>query len=290
MVEKVDDAKHLVGLLSYDQSLKRPGFDASEPEVERFYDTYLPDVDVDALQTLDDGTTLLVVSPFIFRYCEADAALKALRNFFEEKEMDITVRFAALAQGESQTSKALLQRSLDADLKPQIVQDLADAVKLEREEHGSAATAIGQFWVIIYAIFCREYVYVGSAGTRKVSSKAKGEDLVKACNDLKAEKFLTAARALLKHRMNGHQRNLIAGSKNDSWKQLFSHLKREHGDKVHVGEIVIPMFAFLSDVDETKDEVVRDYGLGLEDQGIHIISELHERVRRRRRRPSWGRT
>ena len=106
--------------------------------------------------------------------------------------MDITVRFAALAQGESQTSKALLQRSLDADLKPQIVQDLADAVKLEREEHGSAATAIGQFWVIIYAIFCREYVYVGSAGTRKASSKAKGEELVKACNDLKAEEFLTA--------------------------------------------------------------------------------------------------
>ena len=288
MVEKVSGTDHLVGCLSY--SLKRPGFGASESQVDSFYDTHLPDVDTEALQDLDDGTTLLVVSPFVSRYCEVDAALKALRTFFEEKEMDITVRFAALAQGESQTSKALLQRRLDADLKPQIVQDLADAVKLEREEHGSAATAIGQFWVIIYAIFCREYVYVGSAGTRKVSSKAKGEDLVKACNDLKAEKFLTAARALLKHRMNGHQGDLTEGSKNDSWKTLFGHLKREHGDNVHVGEIVIPVFAFLGHVDETKDEVVRDYGLNLEDQGIDIISELHERVRRRRRRPSRGRT
>ena len=59
MVEKADDAVHLEGLLSYDPSLKRPGFRASEPEVKRFYDTYLPDVDVDALQDLDDRTTLL---------------------------------------------------------------------------------------------------------------------------------------------------------------------------------------------------------------------------------------
>ena len=169
--------------------------------------------------------------------------------------------------------------------------DIGKAVAQERKNSGSAATEDGQFWTFTYAIFAGKYLYVGSAGTRTRSSKAKGKELVAACKDLNnVEEFLAAARALLKPRMNGHQGNLTEGSKNDSWKQLFGHLKREHGDNVHVGEIVIPVFAFLGHVDETKDEVVRDYGLNLEDQGIDIISELHERVRRRRRRPSRGRT
>ena len=55
MVEKAYDAEHLVGLLSYDPSLKRPGFRASKREVKSFYNTYLPDVDVDALQTWTTG-------------------------------------------------------------------------------------------------------------------------------------------------------------------------------------------------------------------------------------------
>ena len=88
--------EHLAGLLSYDPSLKRPGFRASEPEVKRFYDTYLPDVDVDALQDLDDRTTLLVTAPYFLEYFEIEAAIKALKKVIVEKELQITVVFAAV--------------------------------------------------------------------------------------------------------------------------------------------------------------------------------------------------
>ena len=96
MVEKVYNADHLQGLLSYDPSLKRPGFRASEPEVKRFYDTYLPDVDVDALQDLDDQTTLLVTAPYFLEYKEIEAAIKALKKVIDKKNLNITVVFAAV--------------------------------------------------------------------------------------------------------------------------------------------------------------------------------------------------
>ena len=98
MVEKADDAVHLEGLLSYDPSLKRPGFRAEESEVTGFYDTYLPDVDVDALQDLDDQTTrtLLVTAPYFLEYKEIDAAIKALKKVIVEKKLKITVVFAAV--------------------------------------------------------------------------------------------------------------------------------------------------------------------------------------------------
>ena len=96
MVEKADDAVHLEGLLSYDPSLKRPGFRASEPEVKRFYDAYLPDVDVDALQDLDDQTTLLVTAPYFLEYKEIEAAIKALKKVIDKKNLNITVVFAAV--------------------------------------------------------------------------------------------------------------------------------------------------------------------------------------------------
>ena len=117
--------------------------------------------------------------------------------------------------------------------------DIGKAVAQERKNSGSAATEDGQFWVFIYGINAGKYLYVGSAGTRTTSSKAQGKELIKACNDLNnAEKFLTAARALLKPRMNGHQGNLTEGSKNNKWKELFTTLKREHDEDVHVGDVV----------------------------------------------------
>jgi hypothetical protein len=96
VVEKVDNAVHLEGLLSYDPSLQRPGFRASEPEVKRFYDTYLPDVDVDALQDLDDQTTLLVTAPYFLEYKEIEAAIKALKKVIDKKNLNINVVFAAV--------------------------------------------------------------------------------------------------------------------------------------------------------------------------------------------------
>ena len=97
MLEKVHNAVHLEGLLSYDPSLKRPGFRASEPEVKRFYDTYLPDVDVDALQDLDqDRKTLLVTAPYFLEYKEIEAALRALQKVIDKKNLNITVVFAAV--------------------------------------------------------------------------------------------------------------------------------------------------------------------------------------------------
>ena len=96
VVEKVQNAVHLEALLSYDPSLTRPGFRASEPEVKRFYDTYLPDVDVDALQDLDDRTTLLVTAPYFLEYKEIEAAIKALKKVIVEKKLQITVVFAAV--------------------------------------------------------------------------------------------------------------------------------------------------------------------------------------------------
>jgi len=103
VVQKVHYAEHLAGLLSYDPSLKRPGFRASEPEVERFYNTYPPDVDIDALQDLDDGTTLLVTAPHFLEYFEIDAAIKALQKVIGEKKLSITVVFAAVWKSTSAT-------------------------------------------------------------------------------------------------------------------------------------------------------------------------------------------
>ena len=95
-MEKVQNAVHLEGLLSYDPSLTRPGFRAKESEVKRFYDTYLPDVDVDALQDLDDRTTLLVTAPYFLEYKEIEAAIKALKKVIDKKNLNITVVFAAV--------------------------------------------------------------------------------------------------------------------------------------------------------------------------------------------------
>lgn len=159
----------------------------------------------------------------------------------------------------------------------------------ERKNSGAAATEYGQFWVFIYAIFAGKYLYVGSAGTRTTSSKAQGKELVKACNDLNAEKFLTAARALLKPRMNGHQGNLTEGSKNERWKELFTILKREHGENVHVGDVVVPLWAGLCNEGDTKDFLVRDVGLVFEDEAIALVSGLHDCVQRCPCHPSRGR-
>ena len=167
--------------------------------------------------------------------------------------------------------------------------DIGKAVAQERKNSGAAATEYGQFWVFIYAIFAGKYLYVGSAGTRTTSSKAQGKELVKACNDLNAEKFLTAARALLKPRMNGHQGNLTEGSKNERWKELFTSLKGEHGEDVYVGDVVVPLMVVLCKEGDTKDELVRDVGLAIEDEGIALVAELHDRVQRCPCRPSRGR-
>mgnify|MGYP001463405708 CR=1 FL=1 len=166
--------------------------------------------------------------------------------------------------------------------------DIGKAVAQERKNSGSAATEYGQFWVFIYAIFAGKYLYVGSAGTRTTSSKAQGKELVKACNDLNAEKFLTAARALLKPRMSGHQGNLTEGSKNDKWKELFTNLKGEHGEDVHVGDVVVPLMVALCNKGDTKDELVRDVGLAIEDKAIALVAELDKCVQRCPRCPFTG--
>ena len=288
MVEKAYDAEHLVGLLSYDPSLKRPGFRAGKREVKGFYNTYLPDVDVDALQNLDDGTTLLVTAPYFLEHNEIDAARRALQKVIDKKNLNINVVFAALAQGESQTGKALLKCNLDADLKQEVMDDIVKAVAQERKNSGSAATEDGQNWVFIYAIFAGKYLYVGSAGTRTTSSKAKGRELVKACTNLNAEKFLTAARALLRPRMNGHQGNLTEGSKNERWAGLFAKLKQMYGEDVHVGDVVVPLWAGLCNKGDTKDLLVRDVGLVIEDEGIALVAALANRVQRCPRCPFMG--
>ena len=167
--------------------------------------------------------------------------------------------------------------------------DIGKAVAQERKNSGSAATEYGQFWVFIYAIFAGKYLYVGSAGTRTKSSKAQGKELVKACNDLNnVEKFLTVARALLKPRMSEHQGNLTEGSKNDKWKELFTSLKCEHGEDVYVGDVVVPLMVALCKEGDTKDELVRDVGLAIEDEGIALVAELANRVQRCPRCPFTG--
>ena len=131
---------------------------------------------------------------------------------------------------------------------------------------------------------------MGSAGTRTTSSKAKGKELVAACKDPNnVEKFLTVAQALLKPRMSEHQGNLTEGSKNDKWKELFTNLKGEHGEDVHVGDVVVPLMVALCKEGDTKDELVRDVGLAIEDEGIALVAELHDRVQRCPCRPSRGR-
>ena len=166
--------------------------------------------------------------------------------------------------------------------------DIGKAVAQERKNSGSAATEDGQFWVFIYGINAGKYLYVGSAGTRTTSSKAQGKELVKACNDLNAEKFLTAARALLKPRMNGHQGNLTEGSKNERWDKLFTILKSEHDENVYVGDVVVPLMVALCKEGDTKDELVRDVGLGIEDEAIALVAELDKRVQRCPRCPFTG--
>ena len=168
--------------------------------------------------------------------------------------------------------------------------DIGKAVAQERKNSGSAATEDGQFWVFIYGINAGKYLYVGSAGTRTTSSKAKGKELVAACKDPNnVEKFLTVAQALLKPRMSEHQGNLTEGSKNDKWKELFTNLKGEHGEDVHVGDVVVPLMVALCKEGDTKDELVRDVGLAIEDEGIALVAELHDRVQRCPCRPSRGR-
>ena len=168
--------------------------------------------------------------------------------------------------------------------------DIGKAVAQERKNSGSAATEDGQFWVFIYGINAGKYLYVGSAGTRTKSSKAKGKELVEACKDLNnVEEFLAVARALLKPRMDGHQGNLTEGSKNERWAGLFAKLKQMYGESVNVGEVVVPLWAGLCNKGDTKDLLVRDVGLAIEDEGIALVSALHDRVQRCPRRPSRGR-
>ena len=167
--------------------------------------------------------------------------------------------------------------------------DIGKAVAQERKNSGSAATEDGQFWTFTYAIFAGKYLYVGSAGTRTRSSKAKGKELVAACKDLNnVEEFLAAARALLKPRMNGHQGNLTEGSKNKRWKELFTILKREHDENVYVGDVVVPLTVALCKEGDTKDELVRDVGLAIEDEAIALVAELANRVQRCPRCPFTG--
>ena len=167
--------------------------------------------------------------------------------------------------------------------------NIGKAVAQERKNSGSAATEYGQFWVFIYAIFAGKYLYVGSAGTRTTSSKAQGKELVKACKDLNnVEKFLTVARALLKPRMDGHQGNLTEGSKNNRWKGLFTILKREHDENVYVGDVVVPLMVALCKEGDTKDELVRDVGLAIEDKAIALVAKLAECVQRCPRCPFTG--
>ena len=285
--------EHLAGLLSYDPLLERPGFRASSNEVKDFYNKHPPVVDPEALQDLESGTTVLVASPYFLEYEEIEAALGALQKVIDEKKLNITIVSAVVAQGQSQTSKGKSQtgkelRSLDADLKQKVMDDIGKAVAQERENQGSAATEDGQFWVFIYGINAGNYLYVGSAGTRTTSSKAQGKELVKACNDLNAEKFLTAARALLKRRMDGHQGELIKGSKNNRWKELFTIFEREHGEDVHVGDMVVPLMVALCNKGDTKDELVRDVGLAIEDKAIALVAKLAKRVQRCPRCPFTG--
>ena len=167
--------------------------------------------------------------------------------------------------------------------------DIGKAVAQERKNSGSAATEDGQFWVFIYGINAGKYLYVGSAGTRTTSSKTKGRELVRACTNLNAKRFLTAARALLKPRMSGHQGNLTEGSKNERWAGLFAKLKQMYGESVNVGEVVVPLWAGLCNEGDTKDLLVRDVGLAIEDEGIALVAELDDRVQRCPRRPSRGR-
>ena len=167
--------------------------------------------------------------------------------------------------------------------------DIGKAVAQERKNSGSAATEDGQFWVFIYAIFAGKYLYVGSAGTRTTSSKAKGKELVAACKDLNnVEKFLTVARALLKPRMDGHQGNLTEGSKNNRWKELSKILKREHDGDVYVGDVVVPLMVALCNKGDTKDELVRDVGLAIEDKAIALVAKLDKCVQRCPRCPFTG--
>ena len=167
--------------------------------------------------------------------------------------------------------------------------DIGKAVAQERKNSGSAATEDGQFWVFIYGINAGKYLYVGSAGTRTTSSKAQGKELVKACKDLNnVEKFLTVAQALLKPRMSEHQGNLTEGSKNDKWKELFTNLKGEHGEDVHVGDVVVPLMVALCNKGDTKDELVRDVGLAIEDKAIALVAKLDKCVQRCPRCPFTG--
>ena len=285
--------EHLAGLLSYDPLLERPGFRASSNEVKDFYNKHPPVVDPEALQDLESGTTVLVASPYFLEYEEIEAALGALRKVIDEKKLNITIVSAVVAQGQSQTSKGKSQtgkelRSLDADLKQKVMDDIGKAVAQERENQGAAAKEEGQFWTFTYAIFAGKYLYVGSAGTRTTSSKAQGKKLIKACKDLNTEEFLTVARALLKPRMDGHQGELIKGSKNNRWKELFTILKREHDENVYVGDVVVPLMVALCKEGDTKDELVRDVGLAIEDEGIALVAELANRVQRCPRCPFTG--
>ena len=166
--------------------------------------------------------------------------------------------------------------------------DIGKAVAQERKNSGSAATEDGQFWVFIYAIFAGKYLYVGSAGTRTTSSKTKGRELVRACTNLNAKRFLTAARALLKPRMDGHQGNLTEGSKNNRWKELSKILKREHDGDVYVGDVVVPLMVALCNKGDTKDELVRDVGLAIEDKAIALVAKLDKCVQRCPRCPFTG--
>ena len=167
--------------------------------------------------------------------------------------------------------------------------DIGKAVAQERKNSGSAATEDGQFWTFTYAIFAGKYVYVGSAGTRTKSSKAKGKELVEACKDLNnVEEFLAVARALLKPRMDGHQGTLTEGSKNKRRKELFTIFKREHGEDVHVGNMVVPLMVALCNKGDTKDELVRDVGLAIEDKAIALVAKLDKCVQRCPRCPFTG--
>ena len=92
----------------------------------------------------------------------------------------------------------------------------------------------------------------------------------------------------MKPSMDGHQGNLTEGSKNERWAGLFAKLKQMYGEDVHVGNMVVPLMVALCKEGDTKDELVRDVGLAIEDKAIALVAKLAKRVQRCPRCPFTG--
>jgi len=207
--------EHLEGLLRQTgrpKGIGSPAYNASKTKRREFHADLSADPQLEILDGLPAGATVVIVARRTYSNGKLLAALAVLRDDAQERKLNLN--FEGVAFGQCHDASSGVRPT--EELAPGVYKALMNAANKELQECADPATASNNAWGIAYR--CKEHEvlkggYVGTMSTRTTSDVADSRELVAACKAGDGQRAWVAALDCLELRIREHERELKKAKK-----------------------------------------------------------------------------